>query len=60
MQYDHGKAEEGRVFTVKGQLNQPPEFLLRTLSQVQARHKIQPNKIADYIAEAVANNLMLA
>jgi nucleoside phosphorylase len=29
VQYDHGKAESGDVFTRKGQLNQPPESLLQ-------------------------------
>ena len=59
VQFDHGKAESGGVFTVKGQLNQPPEFLLRTLSQVQARHKIQSSKIGLYITDAVAKNDIL-
>jgi nucleoside phosphorylase len=59
VQYDHGKAESGGTFTFKGQLNQPPELVLRTLSQLQARHKMRPNKIAEYIHEAVAKNEML-
>lgn len=59
VQYDKGKAESGGVFTVKGQLNQPPTFLLQTLSQVQARHRLRPSKIAEYITDAVGKNLML-
>ena len=59
VQFDHGKAEDGGVFVVKGQLNQPPEMLLRTLSQVQARHRLRPSKIIQYIDEAVGKNSML-
>lgn len=51
--------ETGAVFFVKVQFNQPPDFLLRTLSQVQARHRMRPSKIADYVDEAVAENSML-
>ena len=59
VQYDSGKAESGGVFVVKGELNQPPDVLLRTLSQVQARHRMRPSKITEYINEAVVKNSML-
>lgn len=56
VQYDHGKAEDGGAFTLKGQLNQPPELLLGTLNQLRARHLVKGSKTPEYIAQAVRNN----
>ncbi|OAL36804.1 hypothetical protein AYO20_03859 [Fonsecaea nubica] len=59
VQYDKGKAEDGGEFVVKGQLNQPPALLLKTLAQLRARHAMHPSKVSDYITEAIERNPMM-
>jgi len=59
VQYDKGKFESGGRFVVKGQLNQPPALLLHTITQLRARHAMRPNKVADYISEALERSPML-
>jgi nucleoside phosphorylase len=59
MQYDKGKAENGGIFVLKGQLNQPPNLLLQTLTQIRARHAMRASKVSDFINEAIQRNPMM-
>ncbi|KAK5202772.1 hypothetical protein LTR41_011483 [Exophiala xenobiotica] len=59
VQYDHGKAEDGGKFVVKGQLSQPPTLLLQALAQLRARHSMRPSKVSGYITEAIERNPMM-
>ena len=54
-----GKAEDGGKSVVKGQLNQPPNLLLQTLSTLRARQRVRPIKVSDYVTEAVERNPMM-
>lgn len=56
VQYDLGKAERGGIFVVKGQLNQPPDLLLNTLTQMRARHKLRSSMVSTFINEGIERN----
>lgn len=60
VQYDKGKALEGGEFLLKGQLNQPPNVVLTSLNQLQARHNMGRSKVIDYIKETLQRETALA
>jgi nucleoside phosphorylase len=59
VQYDKGKAKEEGKFKVKGQLNQPPNLLLKTLTLLSAHHAMRPSKISTYMNDAIERNPMI-
>jgi len=56
IQYDKGKAETGGIFVVKGQLNQPPQVLLKALARLRAEHDRRDSKVPIYLDEAIGRN----
>ena len=60
MQYDLGKAKEGHGFERKGNLNMPPEALLKALAKLQARHEMRPPKILEFLEGMVKRNPRMA
>ena len=60
VQYDLGKAKEGHGFERKGNLNMPPEALLKALAKLQARHEMRPPKILEFLEGMVKRNPRMA
>ena len=60
VQYDLRKAKEGHGFERKGNLNMPPEALLKALAKLQAQHEMRPPKIPEFLEEMVKRNPQMA
>lgn len=59
IQYDKRKALEGGKVELKGQLNQPPSVLLKTLTMLSARHAMRPSKVSAFMSDALERNPMM-
>lgn len=52
IQYDYGKSLANGVFQRTGMLNNPPQLLLRAVSNMQADHMLAPNRVVAHLAKA--------
>ncbi|RKL00715.1 hypothetical protein BFJ68_g12581 [Fusarium oxysporum] len=53
IQYDYGRAIQGKEFTVTGHLNQPPMAFLTAMSALHARYEMEGHSIDSNIDEAL-------
>ncbi|KAK2478562.1 hypothetical protein H9L39_11050 [Fusarium oxysporum f. sp. albedinis] len=53
IQYDYGRAIQGKEFTVTGRLNQPPMAFLTAMSALHARYEMEGHSIDSNIDEAL-------
>ena len=60
IQYDLGELGQGRKRKRSGQLNSPPEVLLKALSNLQAQHEIRDSEVPQILKEALLRNPKLA
>ena len=52
IQYDFGKTVQEGKFVQTGQLNSPPEVLLRGVAKLRAEHSLHGHKLSKYLSEA--------
>lgn len=52
VQYDYGKSLANGVFQRTGMLNNPPQLLLRAVSNMQADHMLAPSRLVAHLAKA--------
>ena len=60
IQYDLGELGRGGKRKRRGQLNSPPEALLKALSSLQAQHEISDSEVPQILEEALLQNPKLA
>ncbi|KAI0889747.1 uncharacterized protein GGS22DRAFT_194104 [Annulohypoxylon maeteangense] len=51
LQYDHGKTIQGKKFSEKGHLNQPPQFVLTALAVLEAEYESEGHRIEEAVDE---------
>ncbi|PQE07565.1 Pfs domain protein [Rutstroemia sp. NJR-2017a BBW] len=61
VQYDFGKSLQGGKFHATGTLNKPPEFLLKAIAMLQAKHvRKGTRELSEYLEKMVSANPGLA
>lgn len=53
LQYDYGKTTQNKSFTMAGYLNQPPQFVLTTISTLEAEYECDGHSIEEVINNAL-------
>ena len=56
IQYDLGKTVENGDFRRTGQLNRPPDVLLRAVAKLQAKHTLHGSAIGGFLSEAITKH----
>jgi nucleoside phosphorylase len=60
IQYDLGKVKTAGQFQRIGNLNMPPEALLKALAKLQAQHELKPSEVPKILEKMLRNNPHMA